>query len=134
MKRQKRDFGRSRTVLCLVAAVAVLMSPLAASAQDKPPRSGPPPKVITEFPNICARCHKSNGRGGPAYGGFAANLHITKLNHDELVQVITDGRRDRGMPTFKGVITKREIAAIATFIEKTFKGKPIEGDQTNAAK
>ncbi len=94
----------------------------AMAADEKPRRSGPPPIVFTEFPNQCARCHKADGRGGPAYGGFAADLRATLLDHDGLVYVITVGIRDRGMPEFKSTMSKREIAGIATYIEERIKG------------
>ncbi len=81
--------------------------------------------ILRSFPVACAVCHKADGRGGPAYGGYAANLRETVLTHEELVAAITDGRQDRGMPTFKGVMTKRKIDAIATYIEGNFKGKPV---------
>jgi len=48
------------------------------------------------------------------------------LDHEELVMVITEGRRTLGMPEFKSSLSKREISALATFIEDEFKGKPLE--------
>tara|TARA_Y100001936_G_scaffold241383_1_gene277120 strand:- start:1150 stop:1545 length:396 start_codon:yes stop_codon:yes gene_type:complete len=74
----------------------------------------------------CARCHKPTGIGGSSYGGYAANLRETYLDHEQLVEVIRDGRRDLGMPEFKSRLSKREIEALATYIEKEFKGKPLE--------
>ena len=74
----------------------------------------------------CARCHKATGIGGPSYGGFAANLRETFLNHEQLVEIIRNGRRTLGMPEFKSRLSKREINALATYIEKEFKGKPLE--------
>ena len=74
----------------------------------------------------CARCHKATGIGGPSYGGYAANLRETFLDHEQLVEVIRDGRRTLGMPEFKSRLSKREINALATYIEKEFKGKPLE--------
>ena len=74
----------------------------------------------------CARCHKPTGIGGPSYGGYAANLRETMLDHEELVMVITEGRRTLGMPEFKSSLSKREISALATFIEDEFNGKPLE--------
>ncbi len=73
---------------------------------------------------VCAGCHKADGSGGPGYGGYAADFRKTKLTHDELVAVITNGRRNKGMPPFKGVLDEREIDAMATYIETEFKGKP----------
>lgn len=89
---------------------------------EKPRRTGPPPIVFTEFPNECARCHKADGRGGPAYGGFAADLRATQLEHESLIYIITVGIRDRGMPEFKTTMSKREIAGIATYIMEHIKG------------
>ena len=74
----------------------------------------------------CARCHKHDGVGGPSYGGYAANLRETMLDHEELVMVITEGRRTLGMPEFKSILSKREINALATYIEREFKDKPLE--------
>jgi mono/diheme cytochrome c family protein len=111
----------SVVVSCGVMAACSLVAPPAAAA-DKPKRSGPPPIVYTEFPNVCARCHKSDGRGGPAYGGFAADLRATALDHESLVQIITVGIRDRGMPEFESVLTKREIDGLAAYIVERIKG------------
>jgi mono/diheme cytochrome c family protein len=104
-------------------AASALVAPPDANAQDQPKkRSGPPPIVYTELPNVCARCHKADGRGGPAYGGFAADLRATELDHEGLVQIITVGIRDRGMPEFESVLTKREIDGVATYIVERIKG------------
>ena len=84
--------------------------------------AGPPPKVYTEFPNACARCHKPDGRGGPAYGGFAADLRATELDKEGLIYIITEGIRQRGMPEFKSTLSKREIEGIATYIVEKIKG------------
>ena len=74
--------------------------------------------------NRCVPCHKQDGSGGPSYGGYAANLRDTKLNHEEMVAVITNGRRDKGMPTFKPILSKREIETVARFIQTQFKAEP----------
>ena len=72
----------------------------------------------------CVPCHKQDGSGGPSYGGYAANLRDTQLNHDEIVAVITNGRRDKGMPTFKPILSKGEIETVARFIQTQFKAEP----------
>lgn len=104
-----------------MAATTALVTP-AAKAAEKRKISGPPPIVYTEFPNACARCHKSDGRGGPAYGGFAKDLRETELDHESMVYIIEEGIRDRGMPEFKSTLTKREIEGLATYIEERIKG------------
>jgi mono/diheme cytochrome c family protein len=74
---------------------------------------------------MCAGCHKKDGSGGPGYGGYAASFRETTLDHEQLVAVITDGTRERGMPPFEGVLSDRVIDAMATYIETEFKGKPV---------
>ena len=69
----------------------------------------------------CVPCHKQDGSGGPSYGGYAANLRDTQLNHEEIVAVITHGRRNKGMPTFKPILSKGEIETVAKFIQTQFK-------------
>lgn len=108
----------SLAAACGVAVACFAAAP--ASAETKK-RTGPPPKVYTELPNQCARCHKEDGRGGPAYGGFAADLRATELDQDGLVYIITEGIRDRGMPEFGSTLSKREIAGIATYILEKIK-------------
>ena len=85
--------------------------------------AGPPPKVYTSFPNQCARCHKPDGRGGPAYGGFAADLRASELDKEGLIYIITEGVRQRGMPEFKSTMSKREIDGIAQYIVDHIQGK-----------
>ena len=72
----------------------------------------------------CVPCHKQDGSGGPSYGGYAANLRDTQLNHEEIVAVITDGRRKKGMPTFKPILSEGEIETVARFIQTQFKAEP----------
>ena len=72
----------------------------------------------------CVPCHKQDGTGGPSYGGYAANLRDTELDHEEIVAVITNGRRNKGMPTFKPILSKGEIETVARFIQTQFKAEP----------
>lgn len=103
--------------------VPFCVAPIAAQAQDDPETVDREPMVITEFPEDCKACHKSDGRGGSGYGGGGANLRKTQLSEAELVEVITFGRRDKGMPEFESEYTPRRIKGIAKFIVDNFKGK-----------
>jgi cytochrome c553 len=100
----------------------------------------------------CQFCHGINGdgHGDPRSPGAAANLHETRLNRDQLVEVIACGRPATEMPHFdkyayddtdcyglKGKdlgndavrdphstsLTKREIEAVADYILAKFVGK-----------
>ena len=127
-----RPIWKTGTIAMAVCGLMVGMlaaaGPALAADEKKKKRTGPPPKVYTSMPNQCARCHKEDGRGGPAYGGFAADLRATELDHDGLVFIITEGIRQRGMPEFKSTMTKREIDGIATYIVEKVQGKYFDKD------
>jgi mono/diheme cytochrome c family protein len=100
----------------------------------------------------CQYCHGPNGdgRGDPRSPGRAANLHETRLDRGQLIEVIACGGPGTEMPHFdkyayedtdcyglKGkdlgadaphyphstTLTRREIEAIADYILATFVGK-----------
>ena len=112
----------SSLIACGVIAAAMVAGQ-AQAAETKKKRIGPPPIVYTSLPNQCARCHKPDGRGGPAYGGFAADLRASELDKDGFIYFITEGVRQRGMPEFKSTMTKREIDGIAQYIVDNIQGK-----------
>jgi hypothetical protein len=100
----------------------------------------------------CQFCHGPNGdgRGDPRSPGKAADLHVTILDREQLIEVIACGRPGTEMPRFdryayqdnkcygmleadigKDIpppphstpLAKREIEAVADFILARFKGK-----------
>ena len=100
----------------------------------------------------CQFCHgiKGDGRGDPRSPGKAPDLHKTRLDRDQLIEVVTCGRPGSEMPHFdkyayddKGCyglaaaelgnsippephstsLTKREIAAVVDYVVATFVGK-----------
>ena len=115
---------RVRVVVCVVLSLWCMLAETAAIAQeeDRPvivvPRAG----GRDLFQN-CVLCHKYDGRGGPSEGGYAADLRVTKLSREELIQVITEGRMAKGMPPFKGMLDESKIATLAKFIKEDLKLK-----------
>ena len=100
----------------------------------------------------CQSCHGVNGdgRGDPRSPGRAANLHETRLNREQLIEVIACGRPGTEMPHFDKYayedtncyglggkdlgtnapryphstpLTRREIEAVADYIITKFIGK-----------
>src|SRR5215470_2062119 len=65
----------------------------------------------------CITCHMSDGRGGQNEGGYGADLRVTKLTEQEVVQTITNGRPGKGMPSFKGAIDDETLQMLAKFIK-----------------
>ena len=65
----------------------------------------------------CITCHMSDGRGGQNEGGYGADLRVTKLTEQEVLQTIANGRPGKGMPSFKGAIDEETLQMIAKFIK-----------------
>ncbi len=66
----------------------------------------------------CITCHMGDGRGGQNEGGYGADLRVTKLTEQELVQTIANGRAGKGMPAFKGVIDDETLGQLAKYIKE----------------
>jgi mono/diheme cytochrome c family protein len=67
----------------------------------------------------CARCHGQDALPNPV----AANLLISLApggptdTYEEFRQVVSDGRPERGMPGFKGVLTEEQIRAMYAYLK-----------------
>ncbi len=124
---------RKSSAVALLGAVlgavgAIGLQPLPAAAQteygDRPvivvPRGG----GLAAFNKFgCITCHMADGRGGQNEGGYGADLRITKLSEQELIQVITAGRAGKGMPAFNGIIDEETIGQLAKFIKEDLRLK-----------
>jgi mono/diheme cytochrome c family protein len=65
----------------------------------------------------CITCHLADGRGGQNEGGYGADLRVTKLSEQDVMQTISEGRTGKGMPSFKGMIDGETIEMLAKFIK-----------------
>ena len=130
-----------------IALAALLLCADLACAQD--PSFG---RRLYQDKADCQFCHGVNGdgRGDPRSPGKAPDLHKTRLDREQLVEVIACGRPSSEMPHFdkyayeakdcyglsaedlgKNIppdphstsLNKREIAALADYILATFVGK-----------
>lgn len=121
---RKRWAGSAKALAVAGLSLLSLFSNTAvfAEEEDRPvikvPRGGG-----RELFQNCVLCHKYDGRGGPSEGGYGADLRVTKLSHEELVEVITNGRAGKGMPPFKGMLDDEKIETLAYFIRKDLKLK-----------
>jgi mono/diheme cytochrome c family protein len=120
----KRRGVYTNVILCaaLLSSSTLIEAPAFADDEDRPVIVVPRASGRDLFQN-CVLCHKYDGRGGPSEGGFAADLRVTKLTRDELIQTITNGRVQKGMPPFKGVLDESKIETLATFIKEELKLK-----------
>lgn len=71
----------------------------------------------------CVTCHAPDGRGGQNEGGYGADLRVTKLTEDEIIQTVTAGRPSKGMPSFKGLIDDETLQTLARYIKQDLKLK-----------
>jgi mono/diheme cytochrome c family protein len=106
----------------LVGAGALSLQPEPASAEtetgDRPeiivPRAGGRAAFVKYG---CITCHLGDGRGGQNEGGYGADLRVTKLTAQEVVQTISNGRAGKGMPAFRGLIDEETLGLLATYIK-----------------
>ena len=121
---RKRSTGSAKGLAVAVLSLLsfILCVAVFAEEDDRPvikvPRGGG-----RELFQNCVLCHKYDGRGGPSEGGYGADLRVTKLTHEEIVEVITNGRLGKGMPPFKGMLDDEKIETLANFIQKDLKLK-----------
>jgi mono/diheme cytochrome c family protein/uncharacterized membrane protein SirB2 len=64
------------------------------------------------FTQVCAACHGQDGKLGV---GGAKDLTQSKLNHSEVIQMISKGKGL--MQPYDGVLSEQEIEAVADYIE-----------------
>ncbi len=113
-----------RLIILLGLLISFVAPPIIALGQNVRPEIVVPRRGGKEdFSRICALCHRLDGRGGASEGGYAANLQETELSHAEIMAVIANGRREKGMPPFKGVFSESKINALATYIDTKIKRK-----------
>ena len=123
-------FGKS-TILPAVALCALglwSLQPEPASAEtetgDRPEIKVPRGGGRAAFEKYgCITCHMGDGRGGQNEGGYGADLRVTKLTEQEVLQTIANGRAGKGMPAFKGLIDDETLQMLATFVKEDLRLK-----------
>lgn len=125
IKSWKRRAGVGKTLaLAALSLWCVLPDTVALAEEEDRPVIKVPRGGGRELFQNCVLCHKYDGRGGPSEGGYGADLRVTALTHEELVNVITNGRMSKGMPPFKGMLDEEKIETLANFIKEELKLKP----------
>ena len=115
--------GAKALAFAALSLWSVLPDTLALAEEEERPVIKVPRGGGRELFQNCVLCHKYDGRGGPSEGGYGADLRVTKLTREEVIQVITDGRMSKGMPPFKGMLDEEKIETLATFIKEELKLK-----------
>ncbi len=112
--------------LCGFAAMS--LQPLSAMAEtetgDRPVITVPKAGGRAAFEKYgCITCHMSDGRGGQNEGGYGADLRVTKLTEQEVVQTVVNGRMQKGMPSFKGIMDDETLQQLAKYIKEELRLK-----------
>ena len=108
-----------RIFLGLMAGVAGLgVWPGSATTQDKP--GGRASKVEYEgwrqYMVNCARCHGDDAVGGVVAPDLRASIAKGTVDSAAFHAVVSTGRREKGMPGFKDVLSDKQIAAIYAYV------------------
>ena len=104
-----------------VGALSLLPEPASAETEtgDRPEIIVPRAGGRAAFEKFgCITCHLGDGRGGQNEGGYGADLRVTKLTEQELIQTISNGRAGKGMPSFKGLIDEETLGVLAKYIKE----------------
>jgi mono/diheme cytochrome c family protein len=113
--------------LCLAAAGAVLITAVAAKAQDGPGGITSVP-VADEgkqvFEQICQACHMPDAKGARGAGAtipaLADNPKLADKNYP--ITMLLKGRG--GMPWFTDILTQQQMAAVITYVRSHFNKYP----------
>jgi len=102
-------YRRSRFIL--IGLVFILTS---CGEQESMVNENGEPNGAAIYNQNCKVCHGGKGNLGV---GDAADLSTSEKTFDEKLYIITNGSESGKMTPFKGVLTEKEISAVATHIE-----------------
>lgn len=70
----------------------------------------------------CAVCHKPDGKGAGPIKALDASALVLAENHLDQIQVLLNGRMDKGMPAWKQ-LSDTDIAAVITYTKNSWSNK-----------
>jgi mono/diheme cytochrome c family protein len=71
----------------------------------------------------CARCHGDDAIGGVMAPDVRASVARGATDEQSFRTVVLEGRREKGMPGFKGALTDEQVAAIYAYVAARASGK-----------
>ena len=120
---------KRRAYLLALGAVAVFwwLTPPTGSvveAADPVPSSNPlsgDPEAIEAgrklYGTWCSQCHGGKADGVSRFGKYAADLRQFKLGYTEFAMVVVEGRTERRMPPWDGVLDGEQVSQIGAYLE-----------------
>lgn len=70
----------------------------------------------------CIACHGMHGEGNNIGPNLTDHYWINGCSEDDIKKIITEGKVEKGMTSFKSVLTEDQISHMATFISKSLVG------------
>ncbi len=71
----------------------------------------------------CARCHGDDAVGGVMAPDLRASVAQGAVSDQSFREVVLQGRREKGMPGFKGVLTDEQVGAIQGYVAARASGR-----------
>jgi len=70
------------------------------------------------FKTHCTGCHGSDGKGKSAIGtpDFTSPKTLSGLSDADVLDTITNGRKETIMPAWKGTLSDEEITALVAYL------------------
>jgi mono/diheme cytochrome c family protein len=84
------------------------------------------PDGAAVFKEHCMACHGADGKGITALGtpDFTSTEIQASLTDDDIIDIITNGKKDTIMPAWKGKLSPEEISAAKSYVRSL--GRPDE--------
>jgi quinohemoprotein ethanol dehydrogenase len=98
------------------AATAGAVGPVPSSN----PLSGDPEAIETGrklYGTWCSQCHGAKADGISRFGQYAADLRKFHLGYTEFARVVVEGRTERRMPPWDGVLDGEQVSQIGAYLE-----------------
>lgn len=108
--------------LALIFGLGASISTRAAdSVPSSNPLSGDPDAIKAGhklFNTWCAQCHGSKANGeSPVFSGYAADLRKFSQGYTEFARIVVEGRTERRMPPWDGVLDGEQVSDIGAYLE-----------------
>ncbi|MGH7518236.1 MAG: c-type cytochrome [Gemmatimonadales bacterium] len=103
--------------LLLGAAMLLILAPPAVAQQKSEAHEG-----WRQYMVHCARCHGDDAMGGTMSPDLRTSVS-RGMDQPSFHAVVMQGRREKGMPGFKGVLTDEQVATIHSYVAARASGK-----------
>ncbi len=106
-----------------IAALALGVAAFAASAQPvQAQQKSAAHEGWRQYMVHCARCHGDDAMSGPMAPDLRTSVS-RGMDQQAFHTVVMEGRRERGMPGFKGVLTDEQAALIYRYVAARASGE-----------